>query len=291
MIDGFQRSANTFAVTAFQVAQPEPVNVAHHLHAAAQIIAAVRAGIPTIVLVREPEETILSHMIRLPYATGRQAIKNYIRFCEGVAPYRRGFVVGEFRAVTSDFGAVVRDLNATFHTSFAEFEHTDENVLALLRPDRAAEPRAVRSSSRNTRSHGRPRSARTRRRACANASWTRASRAFGIGADRATRPSSPPRPGSERGDLPAVRNPRAGRKVGWGFADQVVSSATNFALHDHRRALARAERARRRVARLLRLRPVGHLPARADHRAAHRVSATLSLESASRSRAAPSRRA
>ena len=128
VIDGFQRSANTFAVTAFQVAQPEPVNVAHHLHAAAQIIAAVRAGIPTIVLVREPEETILSHMIRLPYATGRQAIKNYIRFCEGVEPYRRGFVVGEFRAVTSDFGAVVRDLNATFHTSFAEFEHTDENV-------------------------------------------------------------------------------------------------------------------------------------------------------------------
>jgi hypothetical protein len=128
VIDGFQRSANTFAVTAFQVAQPGPVNVAHHLHAAAQIIAAVRADIPTIVLVREPEETILSHMIRLPYCTARQAIKNYTRFCEGVEPYRRGFVVGEFRAVTSDFGSVIRDLNARFATSFAEFEHTDDNV-------------------------------------------------------------------------------------------------------------------------------------------------------------------
>jgi O-antigen/teichoic acid export membrane protein len=31
-------------------------------------------------------------------------------------------------------------------------------------------------------------------------------------------------------DRPATRNPRAGRKVGWGFADQVFSSATNFAL-------------------------------------------------------------
>jgi hypothetical protein len=128
VIDGFQRSANTFAVTAFDLAQPEPVNVAHHLHAAAQIIAGVRAGIPTIVLARPPEETLLSHMIRLPYSTARQAIKNYIRFYEGVLPHSEGFVVGEFRVVTADFGSVIRDLNARFATSFAVFEHTEEDV-------------------------------------------------------------------------------------------------------------------------------------------------------------------
>ena len=128
VIDGFQRSANTFAVTAFQMAQPEPVNVAHHLHAAAQIIAAVRAGVPAVVLVRSPEETILSHMVRLPYATARQAIKNYIRFYESVYPYRDRFVVGEFTEVTSDFGAVIRRLNERFGTSFTEFDHTQENV-------------------------------------------------------------------------------------------------------------------------------------------------------------------
>jgi hypothetical protein len=128
VIDGFQRSANTFAVAAFQMAQPKPVNVAHHLHAAAQIIAAARSGIPTIVLIRAPEETILSHLVRLPYASARQAIKNYIRFYEGVYPRRHGFVVGEFRTVTSDFGSVIRELNDRFGTSFKGFDHTEENV-------------------------------------------------------------------------------------------------------------------------------------------------------------------
>jgi hypothetical protein len=128
VIDGFQRSANTFSVTAFQMAQPEPVNVAHHLHAGAQIIAAVRAGVPTIVLARAPEATILSHMVRLPYATARQAIMNYIRFYESVLPYRDGFVVGEFAEVTTDFGGVIRRLNHRFSTAFASFDHTEENV-------------------------------------------------------------------------------------------------------------------------------------------------------------------
>src|SRR5262245_32533170 len=55
IIEGFPRSANTFAATAFQLAQTKPVRVAHHLHVPSQIIAGARWGIPTIVLVRDPE--------------------------------------------------------------------------------------------------------------------------------------------------------------------------------------------------------------------------------------------
>src|SRR5580658_8003661 len=54
VIDGFTRSATTFAVYAFQLAQDTPVQLAHHLHAPAQLIRAARRGVPAVALIRKP---------------------------------------------------------------------------------------------------------------------------------------------------------------------------------------------------------------------------------------------
>src|SRR6266571_2862096 len=51
VIDGYTRSACTFAVYAFQLAQDRPVRMAHHLHAPAQLIAAARMEIPALVVI------------------------------------------------------------------------------------------------------------------------------------------------------------------------------------------------------------------------------------------------
>ena len=42
VIEGYTRSASTFAVYALQLAQERPVRLAHHLHAPAQLIEAAR---------------------------------------------------------------------------------------------------------------------------------------------------------------------------------------------------------------------------------------------------------
>jgi hypothetical protein len=128
VIDGFLRSGNTFATIAFKLAQPTPVRIAHHRHVPAHIIAATRLGTPTLVLVRDPEETILSLSLYMPSITFEQGLRDYVRFHRRILPYRDGFVVANFRDVISDFGPVVRQLNARFGTSFAEFDHTTENV-------------------------------------------------------------------------------------------------------------------------------------------------------------------
>ncbi len=128
VIEGFQRSGNTFAVIAFHIAQPRPVRTAHHLHAAAQIVAAVKMDVPTMVLIRDPADSTLSHMIREPGITAGLALANWVRFYERVAPLRDRFVTANFADVTTDFGAVVRDVNAKFGTAFEEFEHTQANV-------------------------------------------------------------------------------------------------------------------------------------------------------------------
>lgn len=125
VIDGFTRSATTFAVYALQLSQEQPVRLAHHLHAPAQLIEAARRGVPALVLIREPRGAILSQVAREPWVTVSGALIAYSRFYTCLLPYRDRFVVGEFEQVTRDFGGVIRRVNARFGTSFAEFVHTE----------------------------------------------------------------------------------------------------------------------------------------------------------------------
>jgi hypothetical protein len=128
LIEGFPRSANTFTVAAFATAQPHPVRIAHHLHAPGHVVAAVRRGVPALVLIREPEDAVLEFARIKPALTIAQALRGYVRFYQPLLPYRDRFVVGTFGDVTFDLGSVIGRINARFGTSFAEFEHTEENV-------------------------------------------------------------------------------------------------------------------------------------------------------------------
>lgn len=128
VIDGFTRSATTFAVYAFQLSQDRPVRLAHHLHAPAQLIVAARRGIPALALIREPQGAILSQLIQEPHVVLRDALVAYSRFYEHLRPSRGSLVVGEFKQVTHDFAAVMRQVNARFGTHFAEFVPSEANL-------------------------------------------------------------------------------------------------------------------------------------------------------------------
>lgn len=128
VIEGFPRSANSFAVNAFWIAQDRPVRIAHHLHAPAQVIAAGRAQVPAIVLVREPSDAIVSYVLWQREIGLRPAARTYLDFYRTLEPYQSSFVVATFDQVTTRFGAVIRRVNHRFGTSFAEFEHTEANT-------------------------------------------------------------------------------------------------------------------------------------------------------------------
>lgn len=127
VIDGYFRSANTFAVWAFQLSQDRPVRLAHHLHAPAQLISAARAGIPALLLIREPQGAILSELL-YDHVALPDSLVAYSRFYTSLMRYLDSFVVGEFEQVTHDFGAVVRRLNTRFGTSFPQFRHCEEST-------------------------------------------------------------------------------------------------------------------------------------------------------------------
>lgn len=128
VIDGYTRCGSTFAVYAFQLSQRKPVLLAHHLHAPAQLIEAARRGLPTLVLIRHPEQALLSQIVREPHVRMRDALVAYSRFYECLQPYRSRMVAADFEEVIRDFGSVTRRLNARFGTSFDVFLPTPQNV-------------------------------------------------------------------------------------------------------------------------------------------------------------------
>lgn len=128
VIEGYPRSGNTFASSAFRLAQTKPVKIAYRLHASSQLICAAKMNIPAIVLIRQPEDAVLSWVIHRSHLTIEQALKGYISFYQAILPYQASFIIADFDRVIGDFGAIIREVNQKYQTNFSEFVHNDENV-------------------------------------------------------------------------------------------------------------------------------------------------------------------
>lgn len=133
LIDGFPRSANSFAEAAFRLAQPVPIKMAHHSHAAAQIIQAAKWNIPSLVLIRDPIEAARSLLMHQPQVFDvKTALSEYVYLYTSIEPWRERFVLAPFDTVTRDFGKVIDAINRRFHMAFCTFQHTPETELAVF---------------------------------------------------------------------------------------------------------------------------------------------------------------
>jgi hypothetical protein len=127
LIEGYPRSANSFAVAAFEMAQGRRTRIAHHTHAPAHVMVAIRLGVPTIVLIREPDGCVPEFLLVRRGLSIGQALRGYLRFYRPLLDRRDGFVTGAFDQITTDLGSVMRRVNDRFGTDFTPFEHTPEN--------------------------------------------------------------------------------------------------------------------------------------------------------------------
>lgn len=150
VIEGFPRCANSFALRAFRQAQgPEArLRIASHIHSPAQIALAARWNIPALVLIRPPEDAVVSLLAiarqnkNLPPAAFesphlerrmRYWTRRYAQFYERVRPFRGQLVLAPFAEVTRDFGAVIDRLNDRFGTAFRRFRHDPATTAAIFR--------------------------------------------------------------------------------------------------------------------------------------------------------------
>lgn len=170
VIEGFPRSGNSFALSAFKQANPKLQQIATHVHAPSQVEVAVGYGIPCLVLLRNPDDAVHS-LIALSIQIGDLSLENEagIRRClkQGFHYYdhfyRRiivrdhcRFYLATFECVIKDFGEVMQKFNAFTRSNFTPFEHSVTAAETIFtsapehlgpRPDREAIKKSVRSIS------------------------------------------------------------------------------------------------------------------------------------------------
>ena len=134
VMEAFVRSGLSFAVAAFRLAQePRAVRVAHHTHSPSTLIDGMRHGVPSLLLVRDPKDAVVSYAIKTPDTSLGAALRGYVRFHRALLDQRGALVVGTFEQATGDLASVIRRVNERFATSFGLFEHSEANVSRVFR--------------------------------------------------------------------------------------------------------------------------------------------------------------
>lgn len=135
VLDGYHRSANSFAAMQFRLANPG-VRISDHLHTPGAIITASRHGIPAVVLIRDPYDAVPSLLQLMEGTRPSSAIRMWMRYYTVAEPYLTDAVVADFAQVIGSFGGVVRRCNVKWGTNFAEppstadFQRSVRNALS-----------------------------------------------------------------------------------------------------------------------------------------------------------------
>lgn len=155
VIDGFPRSANTYFVSFFELAQQsKSIRIARHLHESYQFRFAERHDIPCVVLVRQPKDAIVSAVLRDKRASIAALARNYSRFYTNLLEHHRRAVIAPFQTVITDANKIISAVNKRYGTAFfllpddqkadvlAEVSRKDRLAFGTNRPDatRAALP-------------------------------------------------------------------------------------------------------------------------------------------------------
>lgn len=119
VIDGFPRSANSYARVAFEAANPHLARgVSSHLHSTWAIRRAVRRGLPVMLLVRNPLDATASLVQLAPGLRIETALRLYVNFYRQLLPICKHVELVRFSDATVDFPSVVVRCNERFGTRF-----------------------------------------------------------------------------------------------------------------------------------------------------------------------------
>jgi len=148
-IDGFPRSGNTYFVSAF-LSWNDALSVSHHTHLAGSVMFALKRDIPTVVLIRRPEDVLPSVLVWDDLLSTTIALASYIHFYRALWKYRNKFLILCFDDVTKEPDNCVQKINQRFNRRFKSVEFSaeeDEKIRARLKKVDIRHSRAGANSS------------------------------------------------------------------------------------------------------------------------------------------------
>jgi hypothetical protein len=132
-IEGFMRSGNTFAYYQFKDANKN-LNIAHHRHSNTQITFSVRNKIPTLLLIRNPIDVIVSTYIffdkKIPE---KQIAKSWIQFYRPLIKLREEIIISDFNNTINNFAKTVEQVNKFYKTEFCIPQLEDNKTFKIIK--------------------------------------------------------------------------------------------------------------------------------------------------------------
>ena len=124
-IEGFPRSANSYATVSFKLVN-HGVKVGHHLHVAAQAVRAVSYKIPTMVVLRAPEEAVASFMVFQNSFNAPLYLNAYTQFHQRLKNISGQILFISFETVTTNMNICISELNSKFNVNFETIPNLKE---------------------------------------------------------------------------------------------------------------------------------------------------------------------
>jgi len=128
VVEGFPRSGNTFMVTALENATNHRIRISSHVHHPAQVKLACSRGLPTVLVVREPVDTLASYLTYGQHGRPGRTIAEYCSYHRELLPYLDQLIVCDFEENTSNLSAAIARVNERFRLDIPPFDNSPENV-------------------------------------------------------------------------------------------------------------------------------------------------------------------
>ena len=112
-VDGFPRSANSFAVCYVECSQEGRIRVRRHHHLPSSVAHGVRNGKPVMLLLRHPRDCTVSHAIYMSSGVAEQ-VRFYRDYYQALRPYCRDVHIALFDDVVANMPGVLREFDRKF---------------------------------------------------------------------------------------------------------------------------------------------------------------------------------
>jgi hypothetical protein len=134
MVEGYPSAANSAVRETFALTQPG-ISVASHLHSATHVHRALALGVPVLIVLRPPVDSIASIMARFPDQGFRPAaeLRRYERFYTAIAPLADRVALSRFEDTVDRLGTVIRAMNSQLGTRFVPFADRDPGIVDQVR--------------------------------------------------------------------------------------------------------------------------------------------------------------
>jgi hypothetical protein len=133
LVEGYPSAANTFTREALEHADPG-IRIASHLHTVAHVHRALHLGVPVLILLRPPVDSVVSVLARFPAQDSDVGteLREYVRFYRGVLALADQVALACFEDTTTRLGDVTRALNRQLGTSFLPFDEGDPEAQRIV---------------------------------------------------------------------------------------------------------------------------------------------------------------